>query len=124
MNYRLAKNLKYGFLILLSTLFVYACSNTAREVSLDRFKQLVKDKEVERITIVNGGLVKIWLTPEALANPKYNDVFTDKSEPETGEPHLELVIDSEPEFRTDLATLHPTFPIATEKRELFGSTKK
>ena len=83
--------------------------------------QMVKNQEVERITIVNNQIVEIRLTPAALASPKYNTVFIKQKQRDKEKPHFQLIILSEKAFRDSLTALKASFPITMQKRSLFGS---
>ncbi|MVM37327.1 hypothetical protein GO730_06235 [Spirosoma sp. HMF3257] len=112
----------YWLIVTLSTIiFVASCTSSVREISQKRFMEMVKDQEVERITIVNGQQVDVILTPGALAKAKYQGLFVDKKQLENGEPHCRLLIISEQAFMDDLAKMNPTFLITPEERGLFSS---
>ena len=83
--------------------------------------QMVKDQEVERITIVDNQLVEVRLTPAALASKKYNAVFRKRRQRDEEKPHFQLIILSEKAFLDSLTALKASFPINMQKRSLFGS---
>ncbi|GAB3947636.1 hypothetical protein GCM10028805_20240 [Spirosoma harenae] len=115
-------SIRYWFFMAFSTIaLVSSCSDSYREISQKRFLQMVRAKEVERITIVNDQLVEVRLTTEALAGKKYKNTFRKRRQGDKEKPHFQLIILSEKAFRDSLTVLKAPFPITIQKRGLFGS---
>ena len=110
---------KWFVFMLSTTMALVACTNDIRQISQNRFVDMVKSEEVSRISIVNNQWVEIHLKSDALLSSKYQAYFSDKMR--HGEPQFQFRITSEQALRDDLAKLNSTFPITSEKRGLFVS---
>lgn len=96
------------FLLIAAILGITFMSRTSsvRETSLKRFERMVRDREVEKVTVVNDKVVEITLTPQALQSPKYKNLFADKPYFGSGNgPHYAFQVVSGESFKQDLDKL-------------------
>lgn len=65
----------YGIIVLvLLGLQIYSTMDAQKEqISMNRLEQMIIDRDVEKIDIVNKNIAYIYLTRKALDNPKYSD---------------------------------------------------
>ena len=103
-------------LLLSAVTFVASCTNDPREISQNRFMRMVRDQEIEQVTIFDDRLVEVRLTPDALGSDKYRNHFADPQQYGKRLPHFQFMIRSEQTFREDLAKAHPTFLISTGEK--------
>jgi hypothetical protein len=110
-------------LVIASMAMLDNCTSTSHnEVTQKRFMRMVEDKEVQQITIFNGQVVEVLLTPKALVSSKYQGLFGDGKQAEQRKSHFLMNIVSERAFLDDLAKRAPKFPVIRKNRDLFGFT--
>lgn len=85
--------------------------STSTDITLKKFSQMVADREVEKVTIVNDQLVEVTLTEEALKSDKYQHLARDNNyiSPRTS-PHFQFQITSAESFKKDLAEMQKDIP--------------
>ena len=85
--------------------------STSTDITLKKFSQMVADREVEKVTIVNDQLVEVTLTEEALKSDKYQHLVRDNNyiSPRTS-PHFQFQITSAESFKKDLAEMQKDIP--------------
>lgn len=85
-------------------------SSAVRETTIRGFEKMVKNKEVEKVVIVNNEVVEITLTQQALQQ-KYRTQFQDKSyfNSESG-PHFSFRVSSAESFKKDLDRIQEGIP--------------
>ncbi|MFC5409041.1 ATP-dependent zinc metalloprotease FtsH [Larkinella bovis] len=85
-------------------------SSAVRETTIRGFEKMVKNKEVEKVVIVNNDDVEITLTQQALQQ-KYRTQFQDKSyfNSESG-PHFHFRVSSAESFKKDLDRIQEGVP--------------
>ncbi|RRB13631.1 ATP-dependent zinc metalloprotease FtsH [Larkinella knui] len=85
-------------------------SSAVRETTIRGFEKMVKNKEVEKIVIVNNDVVEVTLTQQALQQ-KYRTQFQDKSyfNSESG-PHFSFRVSSAESFKKDLDRIQEGVP--------------
>ncbi|TAE29798.1 MAG: ATP-dependent metallopeptidase FtsH/Yme1/Tma family protein [Cytophagales bacterium] len=101
------------FLLIAAILGITFMSKTSnvRETSLKRFERMVRDREVEKVTVVNDKVVEITLTPQALQSAKYKNLFADKPYFGSGNgPHYAFQVVSGESFKGDLDKLQTSTP--------------
>ncbi|WP_138993844.1 ATP-dependent zinc metalloprotease FtsH [Larkinella sp. C7] len=85
-------------------------SSAVRETTIRGFEKMVKNKEVDKVVIVNNEVVEITLTQQALQQ-KYRTQFQDKSyfNSESG-PHFSFRVSSAESFKKDLDRIQEGIP--------------
>src|SRR5690554_5835509 len=85
--------------------------STSTDITQKKFEQMVADREVEKVTIVNDQLVEVTLTEEALKSDKYQHLVRDNNyiSPRTS-PHFQFQITSAETFKKDLAEMQKDIP--------------
>lgn len=85
--------------------------STSTDITQKKFEQMVADREVEKVTIVNDQLVEVTLTEEALKSDKYQHLVRDNNyiSPRTS-PHFQFQITSAESFKKDLAEMQKDIP--------------
>ncbi|KAA9357603.1 ATP-dependent zinc metalloprotease FtsH [Larkinella humicola] len=85
-------------------------SSAVRETTIRGFEKMVKNKEVDKVVIVNNEVVEITLTQQALQQ-KYRTQFQDKSyfNSEAG-PHFSFRVSSAESFKKDLDRIQEGIP--------------
>lgn len=85
-------------------------SSAVRETTIRGFEKMVKNKEVEKVVIVNNDVVEVTLTQQALQQ-KYRTQFQDKSyfNSDSG-PHFKFLVSSAESFKKDLDRIQEGIP--------------
>ncbi len=85
--------------------------STSTDISQKKFEQMVADKEVSKVTIVNDNMVEVTLTEEAMKLEKYQNLNKDNNYlgPRSG-PHYQFQITSAETFKKDLAEMQKEIP--------------
>jgi len=60
--------------------------NSLKEIDSNRFFEILKRGDVERIVIVNKEKVEIYIKPEKLSDPRYDDVKSNRANSVLGQP--------------------------------------
>jgi hypothetical protein len=60
--------------------------NNLKEIDSNRFFEILKRGDVERIVIVNKEKVEIYIKPEKLSDPRYDDVKSNRANSVLGQP--------------------------------------
>ncbi|RRB00705.1 ATP-dependent zinc metalloprotease FtsH [Larkinella rosea] len=85
-------------------------SSAVRDTTIRGFEKMLKNKEVEKVVIVNNDLVEVTLTQQALQQ-KYRNQFQDKSyfNSDSG-PHFSFRVSSAESFKKDLDRIQEGVP--------------
>jgi len=104
-------------------------SGGLKEIDSNRFFQVLQDGDIEKIVIVNKEKVEIYIKPERLSDPKYDDISSQKTNTVLGQsvPQYYFTIISQDVFVRDLnevmnelpAEKRPTYTTVT-RRNYFG----
>ncbi len=93
--------------------------STSKEIGWQKFTELVRDDDLQKIIIVNDGNAELFLKPEAIAGGKYNT--KEGKSLSKGGPHFIYVIGDYKVFRDNLDKLqkeyHTNIDIKNEKRQ-------
>jgi AFG3 family protein len=64
-------------LVMLAVAFMYISrSSPTIDITPKRFEKMLGQGDIKNVVIVNGRMVEVWLTPEALAKPEYKNELT------------------------------------------------
>jgi cell division protease FtsH len=95
---------------------------SSKEIGWKRFEEMVRNNDLDKIIIVNDGNAELFLTPEVVANGKYDS--KDGKKISKGGPHFIYVIGDYKVFRDNLDKLqeeyHTSIDIQNEKRQSWG----
>jgi len=117
-------------IILLVMIGIQLLSSTGGQTEIDsnRFFQILKKGDIERLVIVNKEKVEIYIKPDRLADPLYEDVKSQKSNSVLGQPLAQYYfsIISQDVFVTELNTVmnqlpqedRPTYTTVTRRNYL------
>ncbi|WP_299755453.1 ATP-dependent zinc metalloprotease FtsH [uncultured Pontibacter sp.] len=88
-------------------------SNSSIETSQQDFEEMLLSGDVDKLTLVNGKTVEVYLEPEALQNEKYKTELNDRgtfSMDQGPGPHYHFQVISAESFKEDLDQLQAELP--------------
>lgn len=102
----------YGSIILgVILLQVFSGGSAATEISWRKFRDdLLRKGEVEKVTIVNSKIAEIYIKPESLSDPKYDEVRKNSSSFAGSGPHYFLNIVSAESFEKRMEEAQADLP--------------
>lgn len=96
--------------------YIFSKPNSAEETDWTKVETMIKNKDVNKIIVVNHELAEVYLTDEALKKPEYNQEKSDKPFYDTkGGPQFFFNIGSEDVLETKLANLEKEYPQQVQK---------
>jgi len=114
----------YGIVLLGLLGLQFLNFNSAEDISQKRFEQdMLATHEVEKIEVVNGKHVQIFITPEALKQDKYKDVRSKRfGGGSNSGPHYQFEILDPGEFKSEMNEFQKDWS-DDEKIEIYAVTK-
>ncbi len=91
------------------------------EIGWKKLSEIIQNKDAEKIIVVNNELAELYLTPEVIANGKYNSKSQTKAKPAKQGPQFKYIIGDYKVFRDNLDKLQENLDvkvdIKNEKRQ-------
>jgi len=116
----------YGGIILalLVINFMYS-GGGPQELNPSRYNTMLKNRDVEKIRIVNQETAEIFIKPEKLNKPEYEELFSKGlgSIPQAG-PHFYFTIGTVEQFLSDLETAYERYDYSEEEKILVSYEKR
>ncbi|MGC9470231.1 MAG: ATP-dependent zinc metalloprotease FtsH [Bacteroidales bacterium] len=116
----------YGGIILalLVINFMYS-GGGPQELNPSRYNTMLKNRDIEKIRIVNQETAEIFIKPEKLSKPEYEELFSKGlgSVPQAG-PHFYFTIGTVEQFLSDLETAYERFDYSEEEKILVSYEKR
>ncbi|HDR90397.1 MAG TPA: ATP-dependent metallopeptidase FtsH/Yme1/Tma family protein [Bacteroidetes bacterium] len=116
----------YGGIILalLVINFMYS-GGGPQELNPSRYNTMLKNRDIEKIRIVNQETAEIFIKPEKLNKPEYEELFSKGlgSVPQAG-PHFYFTIGTVEQFLSDLETAYERYDYSEEEKILVSYEKR